>query len=541
MKKYLFLLLLTFACIAETNAQWSIGSKDTTYTDPARSNRAVDVEIHYPALTTGTDVPVALDWPGFPVIIFGHGFVMGTDAYQFLWTELVPKGYVVILPKTEGSFAPNHQEFGNDLAFLADLMVAQNSNPSSVFYNKLNNQIALGGHSMGGGSSFLGAIATANISTLFNFAAAETSTSAIAAAASVTVPTLVFTGTEDCVAPPPTHQDLMYNNLGTNCKLLVNIIDGSHCGFGDSNFPCSTGESISCPLASYISRADQHAAVFDYLTPWLDNFLKGECTEWATLNTNLSDPQITYDLQCNNPDVCQCIDPTNFTVCTPTDVDLKILLEGAYDTGGTMRTDLTAVLPTTQPFSAAPYNYAGTENLATIPVNMVDWILVEARREWPDPTNNAKETVSIESKAGMLLNDGRIVGMDGSSPLAFDSLKTGLSYHFCVRHRNHLDVLTAEPIRIGASNQFDFTTNVAQALGTAQQKLSGDGFAYIYTGDYTQDGVIQVTDYDAWKGNPAILNTYYPTDGNMDAVIQTTDYDVWFLNKAKIGSPEVDY
>ena len=59
---------------------------------------------------------------------------------------------------------------------------------------------------------------------------------------------------------------------------------------------------------------------------------------------------------------------------------LKYNLEGKYDGGGLMRTDLldNGILP----FSAhnnPQYNYAGTEHVAAIPANVVDWVYLEIR------------------------------------------------------------------------------------------------------------------------------------------------------------------
>ena len=106
------------------------------------------------------------------------------------------------------------------------------------------------GHSMGGGASFLAAQLNSNIKTLVNFAPAETNPSAITAAASITIPSLIFAGVNDCVTPQNTNQIPMYNGLGSSCKTLISIIGASHCQMSNSNSLCNFGELTCTPTAT---------------------------------------------------------------------------------------------------------------------------------------------------------------------------------------------------------------------------------------------------------------------------------------------------
>jgi len=217
----------------------------------------------------------------------------------------------------------------------------------------------------------------------------------------------------------------------------------------------------------------------------------------------------------------------------------KVFLEGAYEGNDTMRSSLMTLLPINQPFNTAPYHYNGNESLSSVSNGIVDWVLVEARSGTPN-LSGSRGTTTVETKAGILLTNGNIVDVDGNS-LTFASLTAGESYYFCIRHRNHLDVFTANP-SIAASDMFyDFTTSPDQALGSFQQKVFVDGKAMMHAGDFNQDGTIQVSDYDAWKANPAQIDVYVPTDGNLDGVVQNTDADAWYPNKAKLGVVEIGF
>ncbi len=216
-----------------------------------------------------------------------------------------------------------------------------------------------------------------------------------------------------------------------------------------------------------------------------------------------------------------------------------LFLEGAYMSAGNMHNNLSQEIPLNQPYSSSPYNYPGVESIASVPSNMVDWVLVEARSGSPNLSGN-RGTVTVESKAGILFNDGSVLGVDGN-PLAFENLDINESYYFCIRHRNHLDILSANAIQTSNNMFYDFTTSTNQAFGSNQLKNSNDGRALLFAGDFNQDGVIQNTDYDQWQMAPAILNTYSNSDANLDGTVQSTDYDRWKVNNAKNGIIEIEY
>ncbi|HPO17192.1 MAG TPA: hypothetical protein PLI09_27400 [Candidatus Hydrogenedentes bacterium] len=282
---------------------YAIGYTTVTYQDPARGNRNVAVKIYYPATAAGQDTPVAGDaGTTFPVLIFGHGFLIGIDYYGYLWDALVPKGYIALLCNTETGVLPNHSNFGQDLAFLADRFQAEGADAGSRFYGKVANKTAVMGHSMGGGSTFLSVQYSANITTIVTFAAAETNPSAISAAAGITLPALVFSGTSDCVAPPDSHQTPMYNALPPLCKYHINITQGSHCQFAQNSTICQAGEII-CFGATFVDDAVQKALTTEFTSIWLSAFLKNDVNAGAefvnALDTETSAERIAYTGLCN--------------------------------------------------------------------------------------------------------------------------------------------------------------------------------------------------------------------------------------------------
>ena len=289
----------------KTFAQYQIGHTTITFQDPTRGNRAIQTEIYYPATTTGTNAPAVQD--SFPVIIFGHGFVMAWDAYQNLWEEFIPRGYIMAFPRTEGNmFSTDHQQFGWDLQFLVVRMQTEGATMGSILYGVIAPETALMGHSMGGGAAFLAADSLStngntNLKTLIGFAPAESTTngvSSINSALSVTVPSVVLSGSNDGVAPAVDHASPMYNNLASNCKTFINILGGGHCYYANTNFNCDFGESTSSTGIS-ISRLEQQDITYDFVNTWLDYTLKGDCNAFSIFNDSLSlSARVTYNQTC---------------------------------------------------------------------------------------------------------------------------------------------------------------------------------------------------------------------------------------------------
>ena len=73
-------------------------------------------------------------------------------------------------------------------------------------------------------------------------------------------------------------------------------------------------------------------------------------------------------------------------------------------------------IPLSQPFSTPPWNWPGLEAVDSLPnEDIVDWVLVDLR-DATDPSLATYES-TCGRKAAFLLKDGRIVDLDGESPV----------------------------------------------------------------------------------------------------------------------------
>lgn len=296
--------LITIAlCLFITGAfaqPYAIGHSSVTFVDSARSNRQVPVEVYYPAAAAGNDVPVLAGQ--FPLISFGHGFVMDWTAYDNIWQAVVPQGYIMVFPTTESGFAPVHADFAADLYFVIKKMQRLSSlDASSLFFGHAATTSAIMGHSMGGGCSFLAVSGDTTITTMVTLAAANTTPSSITAAGATTIPSLVIAGANDCVAPPVSNQLPMYDSLASSCKAYFEIIGGGHCFFANNNFNCSFGEGTCMPTPT-ITRAEQQDAAQDVMLLWLDHFLKNDQQSWQSLeDTAAISQRYTASVSCALP------------------------------------------------------------------------------------------------------------------------------------------------------------------------------------------------------------------------------------------------
>lgn len=333
-KKIIFSLLCTTSSFF-LMAQFSIGSQTITYNDPGRTGgfgsgggpgRQIQCEVYYPALSNGTNAILASG--SFPIVVFGHGFAMTWSAYENIWEHLVPQGYVVIFPRTEGGLfpAPSHNDFGLDLALVSQRLLADNNNPSSSFYQKLNGKSAIMGHSMGGGATILAAQNNSNIQTIIGLAPAETNPSAIAAAANVNVPSLVLSGSSDGVTPPDEHHLPIFNALNTNCKSYVSITGGAHCYYANTNFNCDFGEG-SASSGITVTREQQQAFMNSVITPWLNYFLKNESTQYSTFIDAAGTSGLVLNEICNSLNIDESENQGMQVYPNPTTNSLNIHLD----------------------------------------------------------------------------------------------------------------------------------------------------------------------------------------------------------------------
>lgn len=189
---------------------------------------------------------------------------------------------------------------------------------------------------------------------------------------------------------------------------------------------------------------------------------------------------------------------------------------------------------------------------------IVDWVLVELRETSGNADSANRDTV-IARKPAFLLSNGRIVdaedyaglaspdpnncttddagnllGSDACPDVEFE-VAVNENLYVVVRHRNHLGVMSANPVVADARGAYvhDFAAGVNQARGGARaQKTflhSGDNrqeidIPVMACGDLNGDGIVQQTDISVILFGDLLLRGYRTSDLNMDGQVNSSDF-----------------
>ncbi|MBV6479091.1 MAG: hypothetical protein HGGPFJEG_01852 [Ignavibacteria bacterium] len=210
-------------------------------------------------------------------------------------------------------------------------------------------------------------------------------------------------------------------------------------------------------------------------------------------------------------------------------VNAKMYLEGAYSGGGNMRINLNnfGLIPLTQPYNTAPFNYSGTETVISIPANVVDWVYIELRS-----TSNGGP-VPDGRRAAFIKNDGQIVDLNGTDPVKFPTVPNG-NYFIVIGHRNHLPVMTASAQLLNSITPlYDFSLSLTQYFGSEAAALSGGGFG-MFGGDATRSFLITAADYNFVTANLGMSNYNYG-DLNLSGIVTASDYNIVSPNLGKFS------
>ncbi len=210
----------------------------------------------------------------------------------------------------------------------------------------------------------------------------------------------------------------------------------------------------------------------------------------------------------------------------------KVFLEGPFSAGSMSTALLTgSLIPLSQPYNVAPFNYAGTETVVSIPANVVDWVLVELRSGTTGATKRGE-------RAAFLKNDGTLLETDGTTGV-WESAAVASGYdltsYVVIRHRNHLAVMSAAGMAMPNASAYDFTTAQVNAytVGPNPMKdLLGNATVFgMYCGDTDGSGVVDVLDRNNTWNNRNASNLYSGDDTDLSGVVDVLDRNNTWNNR----------
>ncbi len=258
--------------------------------------------------------------------------------------------------------------------------------------------------------------------------------------------------------------------------------------------------------------------------------------------------QFTYEVcDSGNPTACSTADVVIIIEPDCIDIQISLWMEGPYNPtntemtttlnargllpGQTPASNLVTPTPAGQPYNRAPWNYAGTEGAtwtdADYTADVVDWVLVAFRTGTTRSTEIAK-TAALIHQDGTISFPNRCALTSG----------TGVdSVYILVEHRNHIGVMSPQPISItNGTLTYDFRTadSFRDPTSFGQKQLPTGEWA-MYGGDINQSA--DITSYDIngqdktiWVAENGIFDNYRDSDINMDSDITGADKILWFQN-----------
>ncbi len=214
-------------------------------------------------------------------------------------------------------------------------------------------------------------------------------------------------------------------------------------------------------------------------------------------------------------------------------LQLAALLEGPYR-NGSMVDDLRqrGWLPETPP-DMYPYNLDPMRpyiRVSPIPDSVVDWVVIELRTLLTGGERYYR--------TAFIRRDGRIVDLDGKSPVTLPGVEQG-AYYVALHHRNHLAIITAEPVEIAPETQnqlLALTDDPSRILGGAGAlralRLNGRTVWAMIGGDVNGDGRVDAEDLrllQLWQH----VEGYSNADTDLNGIVTTRDFNVSWNNRER--------
>ena len=286
------------------------------------------------------------------------------------------------------------------------------------------------------------------------------------------------------------------------------------------------GYTATCSILGYTLGAVGEGTLFYVTLNALDRTTGPEGTDVLLSDVALRDPlnqAISYGLPHGLCNIVIELPPYIYT-------GLKVFLQGPYITGGTMTHVLSdnGYIPLTSPYDA---NLTLTAFPDVSPRYIVDWIYVQLRATSTGP--------SEQPQSCFLLDDGTVVDVNGNPKLAFDFTQ-GMEHYIIVQHRNHLEVMSAQPVAFSPDPQTATVGDLTlldsvwggNVLGVKEVE---PGVLSLYAGDANMDGQITPTDCTSYWLVQTGLEGYNSADFNLDSFVLPTDrVNYWRLNTGHI-------
>jgi PKD repeat protein len=160
---------------------------------------------------------------------------------------------------------------------------------------------------------------------------------------------------------------------------------------------------------------------------------------------------------------------------------IRVLLQGPYEAAGGMRTLPEGNIPLTSPYADDP------RTVASVPSNVVDWVLVQARAGSPSNAPSFSRSLFVR-------DDGWVVDESGGTNLLIEVAPMTLNF-LCVAHRQHPMAMSVPRFCDNPALSFDLTAGPWEFLYWTNGILELEpGVWGLPAGDADADGKITAVD-----------------------------------------------
>ncbi len=234
---------------------------------------------------------------------------------------------------------------------------------------------------------------------------------------------------------------------------------------------------------------------------------------------------------------------------------LLVLLYNAVDAQTLDRMVTDIEVPLQDPYCDVTPVPCQSIEVAAVPADVVDWVLLELRSTDAGDAANAATDV-IARKPAFLLSNGRVVDaaryaeqMVQASTLLCTAAELeaqatcpdvefmeleeadGEDIYLVARHRNHLDVISATNITgVADENRnadiysHDFSVGGSALNDDSALKEKDSNIHVLYGGDVNQDGEISIIDYTDGAASSIGISAYHAGDTNFSSIVTPADY-----------------
>lgn len=126
--------------------------------------------------------------------------------------------------------------------------------------------------------------------------------------------------------------------------------------------------------------------------------------------------------------------------------------------------------------------------------------------------------------------DTVLLPINGQFNISFPPSLIGSSQFIVLKHRNHIETWSANPVVLNPTTTYDFSTASTQAFGANQFEVEIGSWALLCS-DINQDGVVDGLDYNDWETDSNNFGSgYLATDLNGDGIVDGLDFLLWEVN-----------